>query len=662
MSDILEASPVVKLAAVSRHHIDTMADRIFEVISDVCISRSKHVHSDVDRAILLEAIPIFKSKHLDLKSRFVELTHQGVLNADENYSPATSSSSPEHWSVVHDAEGLDRSVAITNLIRRLTRSYESVLREVMQFLTTSSEPMVNPIAPNRLVRCLIQASSGMDERLVRLLLEAFERVSDECFKDLYYSVHQLIQEETNSLAEKETVIGPLREPNRSILSRLQARHFGESIRAEATLLCALEGHVEVDVVDDEPGAWVEHVRQVSASVLEKATQSANAFEQDALSVTTKIFENLLVDETLTFAVRNLIARLQIPILRLVITDPTFLSRSNHPGRLLINRLAQYGVGWDTSIADLANDPNYIVAESVVTNIVQQDTVSTPLFETSIRQLDSHLEFVTRKVMRTERRIVEYEEGRATLIAAKRQVQTTLNNKLRDIRLPRSIFCFLNSTWSRVLVCTLTRFSSNSDEWRWATNITDKILQLSNTPTTEEGLDTWGDATAALCRQLHQWILDMGMNDVESTSEFSHFKQTFQDLRETSLLKIQTGASYDVDWIDQVEEICLVEPLSPPVSIDDARNAEIIDRLVPDTWVEINGPDGPIRMKICYRNEASQSFILVNEQGLKTREVTEAAFVREIQNGSLRILNDSTIIERAIDQVLDDLYLDIFLTS
>ena len=58
----------------------------------------------------------------------------------------------------------------------------------------------------------------------------------------------------------------------------------------------------------------------------------------------------------TDSIKALIGRLQIPVLKAAMLDGAFFSKKSHPSRLLVNALAEAGIGWSPTMGQ--DDPLY----------------------------------------------------------------------------------------------------------------------------------------------------------------------------------------------------------------------------------------------------------------------------------------------------------------
>jgi hypothetical protein len=68
-------------------------------------------------------------------------------------------------------------------------------------------------------------------------------------------------------------------------------------------------------------------------------------DQDVLDVMGMLFDFILGDENLPEAMKALLGRLQIPLLKVAVSDRAFFNDMHHPARMLLNNLARAGIAW-----------------------------------------------------------------------------------------------------------------------------------------------------------------------------------------------------------------------------------------------------------------------------------------------------------------------------
>jgi hypothetical protein len=88
-----------------------------------------------------------------------------------------------------------------------------------------------------------------------------------------------------------------------------------------------------------------------------------------LDIVAMLFDVILEDKRIPDAMKALIGRLQIPLLKAALLDQSLFSQKAHPGRLLLDTLAEAAIGWD---ADEGHDSGlYRKVDELVQRILKQ---------------------------------------------------------------------------------------------------------------------------------------------------------------------------------------------------------------------------------------------------------------------------------------------------
>jgi hypothetical protein len=105
-----------------------------------------------------------------------------------------------------------------------------------------------------------------------------------------------------------------------------------------------------------------------------------------IDIVAMLFDYILNDRNIPVAMRALLGRLQIPLVKVAMLEREFISRKSHPARLLLNGLAATATGCDVQQGH--EDPSYRKVEAIVQTIVDEFESDTSLFKTLLDDLKS----------------------------------------------------------------------------------------------------------------------------------------------------------------------------------------------------------------------------------------------------------------------------------
>src|SRR5207249_2922436 len=115
---------------------------------------------------------------------------------------------------------------------------------------------------------------------------------------------------------------------------------------------------------------------------------ANQLESMTIELVAMLFDFIFETRDLPDGIKALLARLQIPVLKAAMLDGAFFAKKSHPARLLVNALAQAGLGWSAAMGH--GDPLYCKIHDVVHGILDGFADNLTIFEELRSDLEEFL--------------------------------------------------------------------------------------------------------------------------------------------------------------------------------------------------------------------------------------------------------------------------------
>jgi hypothetical protein len=395
-------------------------------------------------------------------------------------------------------------------------------------------------------------------------------------------------------------------------------------------------------------------------------------DEDVINLIAMLFEFILDDRNLPASLRALIGRLQIPMLKVAVIDKSFFSRGSHPARRLLNEIAAAALGWGGR-DDYQRDSLYIRVEQIVQRLLN-DFVDDPAIFSEL--LVDFLAFTSDERRRSElleQRTRDAEEGRARAELARQRVQQELNQRLLGKVLPEVVVRLLQEAWSKVLLLTCLKHGDESVEWQAGLIAMDDLIWSVELHEEPEARQRLLDLVPGLLKSLREGLTSAAFDPFATSDFFSQLEalhvQAFQHFSrmqdEASTEGSPTSGDVNVDYgpamIQVVEEIVLIAPgeqlFSEPVlrlPEDDAGLAQV-DELRLGGWVEIQeDEEHKLRCKLAAIVEPSGRYVFVNRTGMKVLEKTRMGLAMEFRRGTIRLLDDALLFDRALESVLGNL--------
>jgi serine/threonine protein phosphatase PrpC len=192
-----------------------------------------------------------------------------------------------------------------------------------------------------------------------------------------------------------------------------------------------------------------------------------------IDVVAMMFDFILADRNIADAMRALIARLQIPVLKVAILDKGFFARRSHPARSFINTLAAYGAraGDDAD----QHEPVFDKVRALVDRILDDFEAQLDVFSAALEELEAIVAEDEAAVQRNAWSSARVAEERERLSRARRDAEQEVDAHLERAPVPAPVVAFLRTHWRHLLGERLFRDGEQGARWREGVQTMDQLL-------------------------------------------------------------------------------------------------------------------------------------------------------------------------------------------
>ncbi len=423
-------------------------------------------------------------------------------------------------------------------------------------------------------------------------------------------------------------------------------------------LTALENRSLSASLDDERAASPPSCRPLGTLRAKDLDLPLGKHEAVAFDTLALIFEALLDSADLPDAIKEAIGRLQIPLFKLSIIDPSLLANAQHPARSLINRMARAGVG-------LPQESNHPLCQRI-----RQLAVSARRTLEQDGSLDPQL---------TELDLLIRQRDQAVREAAGTQVQTVLEHENRQyarlladhwlrLSLARTgspeIASFLEQYWWRVMIAAAADGGIQGRRWQEDSHTADELIwSVLPKQTAEERKRLAGLASSLLGR------ISAGLDAIGvPVSERTPFLDTLFDLQ-TSALRNQalTAPPQAAPALERPPDAQAGKPMAETLLRD--RHGQAI-RYLPDPvggqapprapagrspvgdWLRfmVSPQESPCGL-CCWQSPASGRVLLFNPEWGFAVAMPRATLDQQLRSGQAWIVSRIAVFDAAAERAL-----------
>ncbi|MEM6707629.1 MAG: DUF1631 domain-containing protein [Pseudomonadota bacterium] len=424
-------------------------------------------------------------------------------------------------------------------------------------------------------------------------------------------------------------------------------------------------HQSVDLEAPPPLLDLKNVVFNHTDIVENAGESHPSIERnddDALNIVAMLFDFILNDRNLAIPMKALISRLQIPFVKLAVIDKSFFERSGHPARQLLNELASAGIGW-SSAAELKRDALYDKIESTVVAVLNGFSNDAEFFADLLEDLRAFVKGEQQRNDVVEQRVQAAEAGKAHTQNVKLKVQQIINQKASGLRLPAKIGQFVSDTMARSLVMVGIKQGVESGDWHMTLKALDDLLWCCQPLDQSEQIEQ----RDAMLEELYGRLNGITGAIVDDISQRDDLLDGIRGEIEDAIERDRAYLGQDLDdeefqqaveELEPLEEITLTEatvfqsndgPQIEPAFVEQLRG------LNEGGWVELRRDSGALlRCKLTTIVQPGDRYVFVNRRGMKVAEYTRMDLAKRLQNGSLTLLDESEVFDRALQAVVGNL--------
>ncbi|PAT34324.1 DUF1631 family protein [Vandammella animalimorsus] len=200
----------------------------------------------------------------------------------------------------------------------------------------------------------------------------------------------------------------------------------------------------------EASAQVAQLALQQSQVIKEGAEQPN--EKATIELVALMFQSVLSEDRVPSAVRVLFARLQVPVLRIALADPSFFTDMDHTVRRLIDRMGSAAMGFDG--ANFQGSALEQELRRIVQTIEQYPDMGVKVFQLALTEFERFLQkFLSENQLAGKAMSVAQQvEEKETLLV---KFTIELRKMLQDLPIREEVRSFLFKTWAEVLaVCAV----------------------------------------------------------------------------------------------------------------------------------------------------------------------------------------------------------------
>lgn len=385
-------------------------------------------------------------------------------------------------------------------------------------------------------------------------------------------------------------------------------------------------------------------------------------DEDVIDMVSMIFGFILEDENLPDPIKLLLGRLQIPLVKVAIIEKAFFAEKEHPARLLLNCLAQAGVGVDES--SYAVNPVYEKIKFVTEQILAEFEKGAGVFGELLEDFQVFLSKEEQRSEMIESRTRQTTQSKEQVALARQKVLHEIALKSQGKQIPKAVKKLLVKAWRDVLQLSYLRQQKEPDKWEQSLAVVDELIASVNYSGLLSSVDRKKAAAeiVALVKTMRKGLEDISYDTERMAKMFKDLKVCHiaclgsRPMPDVTIGPVVTEAEAVIDSVEHAEfdaeEIVMGDSTSSATGVD--QFVQQANALEVGQWLEfVDESDKKVRAKLSWKSQVTSSCVFVNRKGVKVAEKTLQGLAVELRRGAAREIaqSDLPLMERAFNAIM-----------
>ena len=257
------------------------------------------------------------------------------------------------------------------------------------------------------------------------------------------------------------------------------------------------------------------VRELKSSGLGNRVDQTDGVTIDIVAM---LFDQIFGDKRVPEALKALIGRLQIPVVKVAVLDKRFFSKKSHPARRMLDTLGEFALGLEDTFD--AASPLYQRIEQIIARLLEEFVDNVDIFETLHEELLAVIRDENKRAEDSAREMARKIAYKERLEVGKAMAQLEIKSRAQASRLPQLVQRFLADEWMKLLLLTYARHGQESDAWKSALDTMDHLIWSVTFKPSVEDRRKLAHVLPGLLKRLQVGLQSMGTPEDKRKQFFS----------------------------------------------------------------------------------------------------------------------------------------------
>ena len=402
---------------------------------------------------------------------------------------------------------------------------------------------------------------------------------------------------------------------------------------------------------------------------------ANQLESMTIEMVAMLFDFIFETKDLPDGIKALLARLQIPVLKAAMLDGAFFAKKTHPSRLLVNGLAQAGLGWAPAMGP--DDPLYRKIDQIVHHILDHFSDDLAMFDEQREVLETFLaeeeKAAEENIQSSAEEITKKDREQIGSVLAKAAIE----KRIETSPVPNFLAAFLRQQWQGALEHVYLDQGEESEGWGSVVGTLEDLVWSVQPKRSVEDRRHLVALLPSLLKRLSAGMQHRGWQPDDREAFMSNLVEAHAaavkpslsaDRSPTAAVAEQARAEAEIakaagdeakaakaealaDAMQQAEP----EPVEPEREVIADDYLEIAQSLERGVWIEFEAEDGQLAFaKLAWVSPLRGTYLFTNRQGQKALSMTAEDLAARFRADRARVVEAEPLIDRAFTSMISQI--------
>ncbi len=389
-----------------------------------------------------------------------------------------------------------------------------------------------------------------------------------------------------------------------------------------------------------------HLRQERAPSGTMAAADENSIELLAM-----VFDIVFAEPAIAPGMKDLLGKLQLPLMKLVLRDRDFFFNKDNPACRLLDLLTQSSTTWEPENG--CDDPFFNMVEQIVERIAQEIEPHSGLFSDAMVDLENFFAAEETLAENTLADAIADVVRQEKLRHARERAESDVAARIETGEVAGFVEVFLERQWVKILTLAHNVADTKPDTLVRVQKAMDELIWSVKPKTSPEERKELVGRLPAMLSLINAWLNVLNWEEPERRRFLAKLAERHAAIVRAPIeFSTRLQVELAVNVAQKASERLLSRRAKAVKDQPDNQFTCLVDGLQCGEWVEFVRKDGSrVKSKLTWISPRRSRFILMNRQGQCPLLLTADELTQHFRNQTAVIAPMTSVIDRALEMAL-----------